>query len=223
MQTLNLKLTHKPVKAYYESLERFQALGVSHETAVKSAFQSLLESCCRQFGWTLIPEWQMKRSLNRRIYVDGALVDIYKLPHGFWEAKDIHDDLEKAIQKKFDDGYPQDNILFQTPERAILWQNDRQILDSDLTQPYLLIEALKLFFEYRPPDYVEWEQAVEEFKDIVPELANGLVELIKNELQTNTRFIKAFADFTEKCRQSINPNLSEQAVEEMLIYITVVG
>ena len=30
-------------------------------------------------------------------------------------------------------------------------------------------------------------------------------------------FITAFADFHAKCRQSINPNLSEAAVEEMLI------
>jgi predicted helicase len=217
MQTLNLKPTQKSIKTYYESLERFRQLGVSHESTVKSAFQSLLEYCCRQFGWTLVLEWQIKRSRNRRIFVDGALVDSYKLPHGFWEAKDIHDDLEKAIQRKFDDGYPKDNILFQTPERAILWQDGRLILDSDLTKPYLLIEALKLFFEYRPPDYVEWEQAVEEFKDKVPELANGLIELIRRERQTNTRFIGAFADFTDKCRQAINPNLSEQAVEEMLI------
>ena len=217
MQTLNLKLTQKPIKEYYESLGRFHQLGISHETSVRSAFQSLLEYCCRQFNWTLVPEWQIRRSRNRRIYVDGALVDSYKLPHGFWEAKDIHDDLGKAIQSKFDDGYPRDNILFQTPERAMLWQNDRLILDSDLTQPYFLIEALKVFFEYRPPDYVEWEQAVEEFKNIVPELASGLVELIRKERQSNTNFIRAFTDFTDKCRQAINPNLSEQAVEEMLI------
>ena len=35
--------------------------------------------------------------------------------------------------------------------------------------------------------------------------------------ETNQAFISAFADFHEKCRQSINPNLSEAAVEEMLI------
>jgi len=217
VQTLNLKPTHQPVKVYYESLERFRMLGVSHESAVRSAFQALLESCCRQFEWTLVAEWQIKRSQNKRIYVDGALVDSFNLPRGFWEAKDIHDDLEKEIRRKFDAGYPKDNILFQTPERAVLWQSDRQSLDVDLTQPELLIGALKLFFEYRPPDYVEWEEAVGKFKDVVPELASGLVELIRRERQTNTRFIAAFADFMEKCRQSINLNLSERAVEEMLI------
>ncbi len=59
MPTLNLKPTHKPVKAYYESLGQFDRLGVTHETAVRSAFQSLLESCGKQFGWTLVPEHSM--------------------------------------------------------------------------------------------------------------------------------------------------------------------
>ena len=59
MPTLNLKPTHKPVKAYYESLGQFDQLGVTHETAVRSAFQSLLESCGKQFDWTLVPEHAM--------------------------------------------------------------------------------------------------------------------------------------------------------------------
>jgi hypothetical protein len=33
--------------------------------------------------------------------VDGARVEQFKLPHGYWEAKDSADDLEKEITKKF--------------------------------------------------------------------------------------------------------------------------
>ena len=57
MSTLNLKPTHKPVKDYYAALERFAQLGVRHESAVRAAFQTLLESCARQCGWTLVPEY----------------------------------------------------------------------------------------------------------------------------------------------------------------------
>jgi hypothetical protein len=56
--------------------------------------------------------------------VDGALLDNFRLTHGFWEAKDIRDDLPKEARKKFALGYPRDNILFQTPRRALLFQND---------------------------------------------------------------------------------------------------
>ena len=217
MQTLNLKPTHKPVAAYYESLERFQSIGVEHETAVRSAFHNLLESCGRQFDWTLVPEWKIERSRSKRIFVDGALVDRYQLTHGLWEAKDIHDDLEREIQRKFDDGYPRDNIIFQRPNRAILWQNDRQTFDADLTKPDKLIETLSVFFEYQPKDYIAWEDAVETFKGRVPELGAELAGLIEKERNTNRRFITAFSAFIEKCRQTINPNISEAVVEEMLI------
>ena len=51
----------------------------------------------------------------------------------------------------------------------------------------------------------------------MPALGEGLAERIHGERETNRAFITAFGDFHEKCRQSINPNLSEAAVEEMLI------
>ena len=224
MTTLNLKPTHKPVKAYYESLQRFESIGVSHETAVRSAFQSLLEYCGRQFNWILVPEHSMTPLIrgargvkNKRIVVDGALIDNFQLPHGYWEAKDIHDDLPAEVLHKFATGYPRDNILFQTPHRAILWQNNQRTLDADLTDPTQLIHTLKTFCSHRPQEYTEWEEAVSQFKDRVPALGKGLAELIEKERGANREFTAAFAAFHEKCRQSINPNLSEAAVEEMLI------
>ena len=224
MTTLNLKSTHKPVKAYYESLQRFESIGVSHETAVRSAFQTLLEHCGRQFNWILVPEHSMTPLIrgargvkNKRIVVDGALIDSFQLPHGYWEAKDIHDDLPTEVLHKFAAGYPRDNILFQTPHRAILWQNNQKTFDADLTDPTQLIHTLETFCSHRPQEYTEWEEAVSQFKDRVPALGNGLAELIEKERGTNREFTAAFAAFHEKCRQSINPNLSEAAVEEMLI------
>ena len=117
---------------------------------------------------------------------------------GYWEAKDIHDDLPTEVQRKFEAGYPTDNILFQTPQRAILWQNDRQVLDADLTDPKQLIETLQTFFAHRPQEYAEWEDAVAQFKDIVPEIGNGLAELIQKERETNNRFTLRFCRFPRK-------------------------
>ena len=58
MQRLELKATHKPVQNYYAALRQFDNLGVTHETAVRSAFQGLLDHCARQHDWTLVPEWE---------------------------------------------------------------------------------------------------------------------------------------------------------------------
>ena len=219
MTSLNLKPTHKIIKDYYNALDQFDRLGVAHEGAVRSAFQSLLQGCIRKLKlkWTLVPEHTMMGNQNRRIVVDGALMDNFRLMHGYWEAKDIHDDLLSEVERKFERGYPCDNILFQTPHRAILWQNNQPMLDADLRDRTQLIGTLKTFFSHRPPEYTEWEEAVGEFKEEVPALGKGLAELIEEERGTNRRFATAFRVFHEKCCQSINPNLSEAAVEEMLI------
>ena len=217
MPTLNLKPTHKPVKSYYAALDQFAQLGITHETAVRAAFQSLLEHCARQCGWTLVPEHAISTRRNRRIVVDGALIDSFRLTHGYWEAKDIDDDLPAEVERKFAAGYPSDNILFQTPQRALLWQNGRMTLDADLTDAAQLIETLQTFFAYRPQEYAVWEEAVAQFKDRVADIGQGLAQLIQQERRSNKAFTTAFAGFLDKCRQSINPNLSEEAVEEMLI------
>ena len=217
MPKLKIKSTHKVIKHYYAALEDFDRLGVSHESAVRSAFQSLLQSCARQVDWTLVPEYSIAIRRNKKVVVDAALLDDFRLPHGYWEAKDIHDDLEAEVERKFEQGYPNDNILFQTPQRAILYQDDRPVLDADLKEPKQLIETLESFFSYRTRAYEEWQEAVAKFKDIVPKIGKGLAEIIAKERETNSRFIKAFTDFHSKCRQAINPDLSEAAVEEMLI------
>ena len=217
MPSLTLKPTHKPIKAYDAAIKQFDRLGITHETAVRSAFQSLLEYCARQFNLTLVLEHSITVHRNKRIVVDGVLIDDFQLPHGYWEAKDIHDNLPIQVQRKFAAGYPRDNILFQTPQRAILWQNGQQTLDADLNDPMQLIGVLETFFSHRPQEYTEWEEAVAQFKNKVPALGGSLAALIQDERDVNPHFTTAFEDFHAKCRQSINPNLSEAAVEEMLI------
>ena len=103
---LNLRPTHKIVRDYYAELDRFDRLGVVHEGAVRSAFQSLLQKCAGQFDWTLVPEHSMTGIQNRRIVVDGALMDNFRLTHGYWEAKDADDDLPSEVAHKFERAIP---------------------------------------------------------------------------------------------------------------------
>ncbi|CAD5931587.1 type ISP restriction/modification enzyme [Planktothrix agardhii] len=217
MATLNLKPTHKPIRAYYDALQQFAKLGVSHELAVKDAFADLLKACCPQFELTLIPEKQIKLPNGKSIRVDGALVRDGSIRYGVWEAKDSQDKLEREVKQKFALGYPKENIIFQSPERVILWQGGKQICDQDITKPQILVDTLKLFFEYRTPEIAQWEIAAAEFGGRVKDLSGKLIDLIETQRKINPKFIQAFSEFTEICRQAINPNLSEAAVEEMLI------
>jgi hypothetical protein len=128
MRTLTLKPNHKRIAAYHVSLAEFEKLGVKHETPLRAAFQALLEDCTalvnrgRVDKWKLVPEYSLKTKAGAKITPDGALLDSFRLTHGLWEAKDTADDLDKEITKKFKLGYPRDNILFQSPARAVLVQ-----------------------------------------------------------------------------------------------------
>lgn len=217
MTDFHLKPTHAPVKAYYEAVERFGRGKFDNEGNIRGAFERLLEHCARKAGWTLVPEYKVARKDQHPAFVDGALVDEFNLPRGYWEAKDSKDDLETEIQKKFRARYPRTNILFQTPARAILYQNGVKALDSDITEPRNLIDVLGLLFGYSEPHIQEWESAVREFADRIPDIAVGAMKLIEAERKSNKAFVERFTAFAEVCRESINPDLKDEAVEKMLV------
>ncbi len=217
MPYLNLKPTHKPVSDYFKALKKVQQLSLLHEGAVAPQFANLLRACASRMGWTLAEQHQIPRKGRRALRADGVFLDEFKLRHGIWEAKGSNDDLALEVKKKFSEGYPQDNILFQAPERAILVQNGRILFDEPITNPDNLVEVLKLFCEYQPPEFEQWDVAVEEFKERVPELAQSLLALIEVERKQNKAFRDALTGFKQLMRDAINPNLADEAVEEMLI------
>ncbi len=217
MKKLNLKPTHKPIREYYEALEQYAQHNITHEGAVSSPFSQLLATCAKRAGVTLEPQHATRSSEGNRIVIDGAIIDEYKLPLAYWEAKDMDDDLPKAIEKKRNKGYPLNNILFQNPERAILYQNKEIALDTNITDPENLVEVLQRLFSYSGITFSDWYDAVDKFSERIPALADKLKELVKQEHKTNAGFKEAFASFYQTCRTSINPDLSQAAVEEMLI------
>ena len=214
---LQLKATHKVIREYFAELTKLGQLDLVHEGAVAPAFANILRAGAQPFGWTLAEQYTRKLADGRSIRIDGALLDDFNLAHGYWEAKDSADDLDVEIRKKLAVGYPQDNILFQAPQRMVVIQQGQRVWDSPIAAPDLLIEGLRAFFTYQPPAYAGWQQAVEEFKTVVPALAESLLTLIAGERQHNRAFREAFARFAALCQDAINPNISDEAVEEMLI------
>ena len=217
MKELNIKPTHKPIRDYYEALEQYDQLDITHEGAVSNPFAFLLATCAKKIKGTLEPQHTMRSPKGNRIVIDGAIRDEYGLPIAYWEAKDMDDDLPKAIQEKRNSGYPFDNILFQNPERAILYQNEEEVLDTDITDPANLVEALQRLFSYSETNLSDWYDAVDKFSVRIPALTDKLKELVKQEHETNEAFKEAFTGFYQTCLTSINPDLSQDAVEEMLI------
>ncbi|MDE0326531.1 MAG: N-6 DNA methylase, partial [Candidatus Poribacteria bacterium] len=217
MPTLNIKPTHKPIKNYYTELKEYEKIGAEHEGAVRIAFQNLLQHYCRQVNLILVCEKTRYTKTNKRIRLDGEVVDAFGLPHGHWEAKDTQDDLPTEAQRKSEAGYPFKNIIIQSPNRALLYQNGHLRLDCDLTDPKNLINLFDTFFGYQEENIVDWYAAVEEFREKVPVLGRGVAKRIQTEMQSNPEFLQAFQSFHQQCQASIDPNLTEAQVEEMLI------
>ena len=212
-----LKPTHKVVKDYFTDVHKLTQLGAVHEGAVAPAFAHLLRAAAQPFGWTLAEQYARAVRGRQAIRIDGALLDRFRLARGYWEAKDSADDLDAEINRKLAAGYPQDNILFQSPARIVVIQQGQRVWDTPVETPDALVAGLRAFLTYQPPAFERWQQAVEEFKAVVPELAAALLELIEGERRGNQGFIEAFGRFADLCRAAINPNISDQAVEEMLI------
>jgi len=217
MSTLNLKPASAPVKAYYATLQRFASGHFDNEGNIRGAFEDLLKKCARQFDWTLVPEYPIPRKDGRPLSVDAALLDAFNLPRGYWEAKDTKDTLEVEMKKKFEAGYPRSNILFQRPDRALLFQDGRIAFHGPITDPQKLVDVLRLFFEWRQPDHDSWDRAVSDFSERIPDIARGAMKLIEDERKKKGAFVERFAAFAELCRESINPDLKDEAVEEMLV------
>ena len=140
-----LKPTSSYVKAYYATLAQFERHDHTTEGNTRSAFATLLERCTKPYDWHLVQEKTFRGTGKQALRVDGALVDSLTLVHGLWEAKDTADHLEAEIKKKVAAGYPLTNILFQSPSRAILYQDNRIAMDCDLTSADNLVEIFPLF------------------------------------------------------------------------------
>lgn len=214
--SIAIKPTHKPVRVYYETLEAYDRQGVTHEGAIRSAFQTLLADTAKKHKWTLVPELGA-HAAGARVVPDGTVRDSFNMPRGYWEAKDTDDDLDVEIAKKIAKGYPTTNTIFEDTREGVLYQNGLEVFRAKLPDPKQLADLLNHFFAYQQPNIDTFEQAVEEFKERVPELARGLVDKIRAAHKDNRKFIEAFNNFIALCQTALNPNISEAAVDEMLV------
>ena len=167
-----IKPTHKAVVSYYQTLQSFDHQHVKHEGALRSAFQTMLADTARTHHWTLVPELSTKAG-GKRVVPDGTMRDPNSLPRGYWEAKDTGDDLDTEITKKSKKGYPLTNAIFEHTREAVLFQGKIVVMRVRLTDRTKLADLLNQFYAYTEPDIESFEQAVDEFKERVPELAHG--------------------------------------------------
>ncbi|WP_439638100.1 type ISP restriction/modification enzyme, partial [Spirulina sp.] len=203
------------VTQYQRQIEEFKRYGGSaNESSIRGAFQVLLGEYCKTRDFRLIPELEYR---DRKIRPDGTVKDALRLDWGYWESKDQYDDLDLEIEKKFAKGYPQDNIIFEDSQTAVLFQAGREQRRIAMADAAALDGLLQEFINYVRPEVKGFREALERFKEDVPAIASELRSRIAQASDNNPQFQTQRDTFLTLCQQSINPNVSLDDVTEMII------
>ncbi len=220
------------IQQYYTRIDRIiQHGGSRNESSLRSAFQRLLEDYCATKNLELIAELAYKTKSGSTVRPDGTLKDAMRQDWGYWESKDQYDTLAEEIEKKFAKGYPDENILFEDSQTAILIQDGQEIARADIKNPAALHTVLTAFFAYEPPQVQTFRAAIEKFKEDLPDLVTELRRIIAEQAAANPAFVEARDDFLALCQGVINPEVGLADVREMIIqhiltediFITVFG
>ena len=204
------------IERYRAELDELIAFGGSdNELNIRPAFQNCLSAYCHDHRERLglVPELATARG----VIPDGTVNDSLRLPRGYWEAKDTHDDLDAEIQRKFNLGYPKGNIIFEDSREAVLIQNGDVAMRVDMRREGELHRLIRLFLDYELPEIEDFRKAQSQFKDDLPSVLASLRETIEDARQHNAEYQDAAAVFLELCRQSIGPDVSDEDVREMLL------
>ncbi len=206
------------IQSYYQELSKIIQYGGSRkETALRGAFQKLLNEYCEAKNFLLIPELDYRTRFNTIVRPDGTVKDALRLPWGYWEAKDEFDELDKEISAKLAKGYPTDNILFEDSKTAVLIQNGQEVRRVNLLEETQLDRLLQQFINYQRPEVRDFRLAIAKFKADLPTILQTLRQMLETQPRTNPPFVEAFDQFLELCTQAINPQITALEVQEMLL------
>jgi hypothetical protein len=205
------------IKTFLKGLEDLKHYGgTTKETAVRFAFQRLLAEYANAKELRLVPEVSIRLKNGKTVTPDGTLKDVLRLDHGYWESKDEADDINEEIKKKFAKGYPNDNILFEDSQTAVLFQHGEEVMRVQLEDEDGLDKLLNKFIAYERQEVTDFRQAIEKFKEDIPKVTEALRDII-NKQETNVAYKKARTAFHELCKQSINPEITAGDIKEMMI------
>jgi len=196
--------------------------GTKKETAIRNAFQHLLDEYAKQKGLMLIPEISMKNRQGRTVTPDGTLKDSLRQDWGYWESKDESDDIDEEIAKKFAKGYPNDNILFEDSHTAVLYQHGTEVQRVDMKDEKALDKLIHSFINYERPEVKTFREAIDHFKEDIPHVTDALRDIIEQQ-EGNPAFVRKRAEFLELCKEAINPDVSADDVKEMMIQHILTG
>jgi len=211
-------LSRHIINEYRGELDRLKTIsGSRRESVLREAFKDLLKRWGRSLDLTFVPEHDLITPQKNRIYVDGALLHALRVPFGYWEAKDESDDLDQEIAAKRRKGYPTDNIIFEDTRVAVLVQDGVEVRRALMDDSDALDQLLSLFFAHERAEIADFNKAVRQFAVDLPKVLKALREIIAGKRAGSATFDAAETAFLQHARNAINPSVTREDVQEMLI------
>ena len=203
---------------YYAHYERAVKYGKSfNEQSIRTPFFNLLNEYARKHNYEVIPEVKCMGTKGRYVIPDGVMKNMFSLDLGLWESKDEKDTIDAEIDSKFKKGYPFYNILFEDSRSAVLIQREAEKLRIDIKDPDALNEILHQFVTFKNEYIYKFEEALDNFKTDIPNIVDSLRLKIDDTRKINRKFVAVSEQFLELCRAEINPAVSFDDVQEMMI------
>lgn len=211
-------MSKQHINEYRADLDRLRAYtGSRRESVLREAFKDLLKRWGKSQDLLLVSEHDILTPQKTRIYVDGALLHALRVPFGYWEAKDADDNLDDEIAEKFRRGYPRDNIIFTDDHTAVLWQDGVECRRVPMDDTDRLYDLLTLFFGHEREEIADFNKAVKQFAVDLPAVLEALRSIIADKRASSASFAAAEAAFLDHAKKAINPAVSQDNVQEMLI------
>ena len=209
---------------YYKRIaDLATAGGTKKETSLRKAFLEMVEKYAKEKQLVVVDEINQ---LGTRNIPDAGLQNSLGLNFGYIENKDIYDDIETEIVNKINRGYDLTNIIFENSQWLVLYQNKHRVCkvyigESDLINHKIskaeFEQTIKQFIDFDPPFISQFKQALEKFKEQIPEISTILKKLIVAQYQSNQDFTNKVAIFLQDCKDAISKEISSDDINNMIV------
>lgn len=212
-------MSENAIEKYYNEIKEAELNGMNNEQNIREYFYELLKNYTNSQNLKIereTKEFVFENGQKKNIFLDGRIKK-ENMVIGWIENKDAKDDLNKEIKNKKEKQYPLLNTIFENSKELVLFQDGKEVIRVNMSKSEELDKVLIKFVSFRPEEYKKFQDAFNNLKRILPDLAKDLREFFKEEKKINKKFKENLKEFTKKCQLSINNNITEELAIEMII------
>lgn len=212
-------MSENAIEKYYNEIKEAELNGMNNEQNIREYFYELLKNYTNSQNLKIereTKEFVFENGQKKNIFLDGRIKK-ENMVIGWVENKDAKDDLNKEIKNKKEKQYPLLNTIFENSKELVLFQDGKEVIRVNMSKSEELDKVLIKFVSFRPEEYKKFQDAFNNLKRILPDLAKDLREFFKEEKKINKKFRENLKEFTKKCQLSINNNITEELAIEMII------